>query len=219
MTTERPMFPPVNRRGFITQSAIAIATAAVAIGPSAAGAIEADAELVSLGAQFEPLVDRYYAARAIWAPALEKAHAEHEEVYGTSHVYRLNDGTPDERAEVAAHFEAACKRTGTDEACDRLSAIHEEMQPIAEAINALPVTTIAGLRAKALVAFWEISPLCASSTEFSFDDAWPFQQLFAAVAEVCGLTGKIEATGYVLPYIAAVDEGADEDSDDEGETA
>jgi hypothetical protein len=66
---------------------------------------------------------------------------------------------------------------------------------------------------KALVAFWEVAPLCAGSTEFSFDDAYPFQQLFTAVAEVCGLKDKIAATGYELPDIS------DDDSDDEGEEA
>jgi hypothetical protein len=56
--------------------------------------------------------------------------------------------------------------------------------------------------------------LCAGDTEFSFDDAYPFQQLFTAVAEVCGLKDKMVATGYELPDIAMLD-----DEDDEGEEA
>jgi hypothetical protein len=121
-----------------------------------------DAELIELGARFEPLVDRYNAARAIWA---------------------------------------------------RLSAIWEEIKPIAKAINAAPVTSIEGLRAKALAALYEVAPLSAGDTEFSFDDAYPFQHLFTAVAELCELKGKMAATGYALSDIAR------DDSDDEGEDA
>jgi len=89
------------------------------------------------------------------------------------------------------------------------------MKRLAKAINASPVNSIEGLRAKALVAFWEVAPLCADHTEFSFDDAYPFQQLFTAVAELCGLKDKMAATGYELPDLAMVDD----DSDDEGEEA
>src|SRR3981081_3618072 len=102
---------------------------------------------------------------------------------------------------------------------DALSAIHEEMKQLANAINAASVTSIDGLRAKALVAFWAVAPLCAGDTEFSFEDAYPFQQLFTAVAELCGLKDKMVATGYELPDIAMVDDDSDDDSDDEGEEA
>ena len=93
------------------------------------------------------------------------------------------------------------------------------MEELANAINAASVNSIAGLRAKALVAFWKVAPLCAGDTEFSFDDAYPFQQLFTAVAELCGLKDKIAATGCELPDIAMVDDDSDEDYDDEGEDA
>ena len=45
------------------------------------------------------------------------------------------------------------------------------MRPLEIAINDAPVTSVEGLRAKALVAFWAVAPLCAGDTEFSFDDA------------------------------------------------
>jgi hypothetical protein len=76
-----------------------------------------------------------------------------------------------------------------------MEAVHEEMEPIAEATNALSCTSIEGLRAKALVAFWEVAPLCAGNAEYHFQDGIPFQRLFCAVAEFCGITDKIEATG------------------------
>ena len=93
------------------------------------------------------------------------------------------------------------------------------MQHLANTINAASVTSIEGLRAKALVAFWEVAPLCAGDTEFSFEDAYPFQQLFTAVAELCGLKDKIAATGYELPDIVMVDDDSDDDSDGEGKEA
>jgi hypothetical protein len=93
------------------------------------------------------------------------------------------------------------------------------MTPLANAINAACVTSIEGLRAKALVAFWEVAPLCADQTEFSFEDAYPFQQLFTAVAEVCGLKDQMAATGYELPDMAIIEAAPDDDADDEGEEA
>jgi hypothetical protein len=74
------------------------------------------------------------------------------------------------------------------------------MKQLANAINALPVNSIEGLRAKALVAFWEVAPLCADQTEFSFDDAYPFQQRFTAVAELCGLKDKMATSCRTSPW-------------------
>jgi hypothetical protein len=64
-----------------------------------------------------------------------------------------------------------------------------------------------------LVAFWEVAPLAAGDTEFSFDDAYPFQQLFTAVAEVCGLTEKMAATSYNVPKLE-LDEDQEDDEED-----
>jgi len=146
--------------------------------PSAAAhnAQPLDAELIELGARFEPLVDRYYRAQRRWSNSSARRY---------------------------------------DDTADALSAVHDEMKPLANAINAASVSSIEGLRAKALVALWEIEPLCQGETEFSFEDAYPFQQLFMAVAEVCGLEDKIAATGYTLPVIGL----AYDDTDDEGEVA
>jgi hypothetical protein len=93
------------------------------------------------------------------------------------------------------------------------------MTPLVNAINAASVSSIEGFRAKALVAFWEVAPGGAGDSDFSFDDAWPFQQLFTAVAELCGLKDKMAATGYVLPDIGIVEAAPDDDSDNDGEEA
>src|SRR6266481_6144964 len=202
-----------TRRRFLTSAAVA--TVAIAPLPIAAAAAQTlDAGLIELGSRFEPLVDQFYVAHRRWSLSLAAAHAEHDREFGDP-----ADRNYEYPPEIVAAFSDSCERSGASEADDALSAIHEEMKPLANAINAASVTSIEGLRAKALVAFWEVAPLSAGATEFSFDDAYPFQQLFTAVAEFCGLKDKIVATGYELPDIAMVGDGSDDDSDDEGEKA
>lgn len=212
MTIERPMFPPVDptRRQLLSVAAtgavaVAIPTAA-AITPALAG-MHPDADLIELGARFEPLVDQYYVTHRRWSGSLARAHAEHDREFGTPAERNYQD-TP----EIAVAFSDSCERSGATGADDALSAIHDEMKHLASAINASPVSSIEGLRAKALVAFWEVAPLAAGNTEFFFEDAYPFQQLFTAVAEVCKLSGNMAATGYELPDIGG-------DDDDDGEEA
>jgi hypothetical protein len=160
------------------------------------------------------LVDQYYVAQRRWSGSLAQAHAEHDREFGDP-----ADRNYEYPPEIVAAFLDSCERSGAYEADEAVSAVDAEMKQLAKAINASPVNSIEGLRAKALVAFWEVAPLCAGDTEFSFDDAYPFQQLFTAVAEICGLKNKMAATGYELPDIAMVDDDSDDDSDDEGEEA
>jgi hypothetical protein len=209
MTIDRPMFPPTRRAFINTIAALPIAAAA-----PAAPAQTLDAELIELGARFELLVDQYYVARKRWAASMLAAHAEHQQEFGTA-AERNYQYSP----EYIEALEDSCERSGTNEAQDTLSAVHMEMESLANAINAASVNSIEGLRAKALVAFYEVAPLCAGDTEFSFDDAYPFQHLFTAVAELCGLKEKIVATGYQLPDIGLAYDDSDEDYDDEGEGA
>jgi hypothetical protein len=207
--------PPVDptRRGFIAVAAgasiisvgslAAVAMPIAAATPAAAAQIIDDAELIEFGSRFELLVDQYYVARKPWARSLAAAHAERERDFGDD----FNE------PEVAKAFQDSCEHLGVHEASDTLHSVYEDMEPLMKAINAAPVNSIEGLRAKALVAFYEVAPLCAGDTEFTFEDAYPFQQLFTAVTELCGLKGKIAATGYTLPDIGG------DDSDDEGEDA
>jgi hypothetical protein len=120
---------------------------------------------------------------------------------------------------VAERRWSTCSEKARRATADALSAIHDEMKQLANAINAAPVNSIEGLRTKALVALWEVAPLCRGETEFSFEDAYPFQQLFTAVAELCGLQQKIVATGCKLPDIGIAYDVVDEDCDDEGKDA
>lgn len=195
--------------GVVSAAALPIAAAS-----PAAAAQTIDAELIQLGARFEPLVDQYYAAHRRWSAALAQAHAEHDAEFGDP-----ADRDFEHPPEIRKAFEDSCERRGIREASDELSAIFKEMAPLANAINATSVSSIEGFRAKALVAFWEVAPLGAGDSEFTFDDAWPFQQLFTTVAELCGLKDKMAATGYALPDIGMVEAAPDDNSDDDGEEA
>jgi hypothetical protein len=183
---------PILARRAVLAGIVSATALPIAATVPAAAAHTIDAELIELGTRFEPLVDQYYVARRRWASLLVSAKAEHEQEFGTSAERNYR------------------------EASDALSAVFAEMAPLANAINASPVNSIEGLRSKALVALWEVAPLSADESEFSFNDAFPFQQLFTAVAELCGLKDKMAATGYELPAIDMVEAAPDDDSDDEG---
>jgi len=185
-----------TRRSFInTIAALSIAAAA----PSAT-AHNVDADLIDLGARFEPLVDQYYVTRKRWAPLMMAAHAEYRAMVPDHAEHR---GDFDRRYEV---MQDCCERSGENEARAAMDAIRQKMEELANAINAAPVNSIAGLRAKALVAFSEIAPKHADDTEFSFERTCPFQQLFTAVADLCGLKDKMAEVGYQLPDVAMDDD-------------
>jgi hypothetical protein len=175
-----------TRRSFIHT----IAALSIAAATPAATAQTIDADLIELGARFEPLVDQYYIARKCWARSMVAAHAKYRA--GAEQHYQM--------------LEDCCERSGANEAGATLSAIKEKMEELANAINAAPVNSIAGLRAKALVAFSEVAPKHADDTEFSFERTCAFQQLFKAVAGLCGLKDKMVAVGYQLPDVAMADD-------------
>jgi hypothetical protein len=171
---------------------VAAAGAAIGAGlpslpaPSAVTAQSSAAELIDLGARFEPLLDRYYVAHRRWSGALSQANAEHDREFGTP-AQRNYEYSP----EVARGSKIIAGVSASTKQALRWPRFHDEMEPPANAINAAPVNSIEGLRAKALVVFWEIAPLRAGSSHYSFEDGLPFQWLFTAVAELCGLKNKI----------------------------
>jgi hypothetical protein len=211
MTIERPMFPPCGlSRRVVLAGVVSAAALPIAAASPAAAAQPRDADLIQLSGRFEPLVDHYYVAHRRWSAALAQAHAEHDAEFGDP-ADRNFEFPP----EIRKAFEDSCERWGVRGASHELSAIFKEMVPLANAINTAPVTSIEGLRAKVLVAFWEVAPLGAGDSQFTFEDAWPFQQLFTVVAELCGLTEKIAATGYALPDVGLVEAAPDGDDEEE----
>jgi hypothetical protein len=169
---------PIRSRRAVLAGIASAAAIPVAAAVPAAAAQSLDAELIELGARYEPMVDRYYAAHNEWRVS--------------SRQYR-------------------------SEADAKLFAIWREISSLESAINAASVNSIEGLRVKALVAFREVVPSGLGETKFSFEDGFPFQVLFTAVAELCRLKEKMAATGYELPDICIAWDRPDEDSDDEEE--
>jgi hypothetical protein len=203
--------PPINtsptRRAFLnTIAALPIAAAA----PAAAGKTR-DAELIALGRQYEALVEKYYAAHRDWSQLLAQAHADQDKEFGPPASWGYQ-----RTAEMNKSWEAKCQ--GTREADEKLSAIGLEREPIEFAINDLPANSIEGLRAKALVAFFNVSPMSAGDQIYHFGDEVEFQRLFCTVADFVGLSDKVAATGYIMPPLPFLRD-CDDDSDDEGEEA
>ena len=83
------------------------------------------------------------------------------------------------------------------------------MSPLEFAIGSLPLKSLNGLRAKALVALYKVRPVDAWDTEFDFWDEFAFQQFFVAVTQLLGLTKIVASTGYSMPELLDL-EGAEE---------
>jgi hypothetical protein len=130
-----------------------------------------DAALIALGERFEKLLLEHIDAWLEWAPRMRAAHAE----------------VRDNMAALAV----AIQRTGCDVAQARMSELERDMQPLAEEIIAAPATSLAGLRAKALVALWEALPANASHDgAFDFPDGLGDErQLFALFVDAIDSPG------------------------------
>src|SRR5262249_50708502 len=123
-----------------------------------------DAALIALGERFEKLLLEHMDAWLEWAP---------------------RDAG---RARGSQRQQGRARRRNTAHRLRRshMSELERDMQPLAEEIIAAPATSLAGLRAKALVALWEALPANASHDgAFDFPDASP--SVFDGVAEMIGL--------------------------------
>jgi hypothetical protein len=168
-----------------------------------AGWPRVDAALIALGAKFEPLLDRFFAQRAIWAAQYAKVDAEVDQRFGDSGPWYDKDGRITDEGEARDKFWADAIARLVESDAEKFNAIDLQLQSLANAIDALPVMSLEGLKAKALVAFLRVSPHCASSDEYYFQDEVGFQRLFTAVAEFCGLAGAVAAAGYTIPFASS----------------
>jgi hypothetical protein len=129
----------------------------------------ADAALIALGERFERRLLEYMDAWLAWAPLMRAARAEAES--------------------DLAGLSVAIQRKGCETAQARMSELENDMEPLAEEIIAAPVTSLGGLRAKALVALWEALPTSAfhhGAFEFR-DNGEASRSLFDAVAKMTDL--------------------------------
>jgi hypothetical protein len=108
-----------------------------------------------------------------WAPLLRAARAEVREKLNYADREDWEDSSERIREE-ARMLSLIARRNGCDAASDRMSALAEAIDPLADAIVAAEASTLAGLRAKALVVMWEARPSFAhhhGALEFP-DDAY-----------------------------------------------
>ena len=78
---------------------------------------------------------------------------------------------------------------GADRANDVMDALHNEMDPIAGFVRDEEIRSVAGLRAKALVAIWDSRPTGAYHNGcIELDDEWSLHSLLTGVAAVTGLS-------------------------------
>ena len=125
-------------------------------------------------------------ARFEWAPLSRAAGAELE---ASPKYVSWADATDQQRRAQQRRNNAIHKRNGCDAASNRMSALFARMKPIAEKIVEVPASTLAGLRAKALVVLFEAMPAFADhegEMEMA-DDGGASRSLFMTAAELTGI--------------------------------
>jgi hypothetical protein len=84
-------------------------------------------------------------------------------------------------------------------------ALDEEMQPLADTIRTADVTSIAGLRAKTLVAIWDYQPLGSRHQGgFDFENEETHRSLFHGAAAATGLSEIVSAIDMRLQIDAGI---------------
>jgi len=185
------MSPENLSRRSIMRAAAALPAAAVLPALAAASPVaDPDAELVVLGARLEKLVREKFELSFQWAPLLREAHAEVRKRFGDKPYWELSEK---EKKASRRLLSQSAKRNGCRELDERMSAIGDAIEPIAEAIMEADATTLGGLRAKALVVLWEVRPGFAYKGELNFpDDGGATASLFHAVAAMTGLAPMVK---------------------------
>jgi hypothetical protein len=180
----------LSRRALIAGAAALAAipvAAQSADGPSIPN-VEAppDAELVALGEHFENLLREYVAVDLRKAPLERSARAEVQARLG---LREFSDTfSNDQKAKKL--FRRICSRNGARAAAKRKDKLADEMCSTEERIIEAEASTLGGLRAKALVAFWEA---CGSLIHGEPDfDSETFRSLFYATAAMTGLVPLVQ---------------------------
>jgi hypothetical protein len=88
--------------------------------------------------------------------------------------------------------EALESRTSEQQHHDQSQTYWGKLEPLAKRINKAGVHSTRGLRAKALVALWEVLPSSSGGRELCTDWDEPAQTLLHAAAEVAGLRSMMD---------------------------
>lgn len=110
----------------------------------------ADSDLVALVERFELLLRDYIDAHLQWVSGARQARTEFALLKMPNCIY-LSDGQRREQDEI---FNRIRERTGCAAASTRMTALHDELEPLVVLIKK-KVSTLAGLRARALVLLFE----------------------------------------------------------------
>ena len=154
-----------------------------------------DFELIALGEQIEPLIVEHFEAICEWAPLATEVSWKMKDEYNEVIV------SPDDP-----------KRAAFAAASERMSVTEQAIESLVERIIELPATTLAGLRAKALVALFEARPWSASGLDnwhFPESDGGEWRSLFDAAANLTGLAPMVREFEAKFDKIAAEIEAAE----------
>jgi hypothetical protein len=165
-----------------------------------------EAELISARKKYEELLPKYIDARLEWARLHRAARAEAEAKYGESGPSNTKWMEPDPSTSQAfKFFKRALKRNGAEAAGDRMSQLSEELDTVTDVIVSANSTSVAGLRAKVLVAIREYLPPSADHDgEFYCGEGESITlSLLQSAAEVVGLGSLLGAVTTRLAEDAA----------------
>lgn len=180
--------PTTTRRGFLS-AAVGAAGGAVITTATPVVADQPDTEIITAGRKFEEMFSRYMPAWFEWARLHREARAETKAKFGDDYGSPAWREPSPGQSPAEKFFHNALVRNGTDRASDAVDALHQEMEPIAEFIRDEEIESLAGLRAKALVAIWDSRPDCAThSGRLNFEDEWSLYSLLTGVIAVTGLS-------------------------------
>ena len=163
---------------------------------ASAVAAQPDAEVTLAGEKFQALLRRYVPGWVEWAGLSREAHAVTEAKFGND--YSAPAWTFRGPGEARAYLHEAHALNGTDRASDAQTALYKEMEPLSELIRDTEIQSIAGLRAKTLVAIWQTIPTSTSHDGcLEINDPDLYSLLVASIA----VTGLSDFFGWVVEQI------------------
>jgi hypothetical protein len=180
--------PNATRRGFLS-AAVGAAGAAVIATATPAIASQSDIEIITAGQKFEGLFTKYMPAWFEWARLAREAKAETKAKFGADYSAPAWREPLPGKSPAQLFLHNALVSNGADRAGDAIDALDQEMELIAQYIRDEEIESLAGLRAKALVAIWDSRPTCAShSGGLNFENEWSLYSLMTGVIAVTGLS-------------------------------
>jgi hypothetical protein len=151
--------------------------------------MEFEADVVAAGEKFQALLPEYIDAHFEWARLARAAEAVAVEKYGPSGASNDNWMKPNPGTSPAGKLHSkALHGNGADAASNKMSKVDKKLEVLADEIRSIDTISIAGLRAKALVAIWDyIPPFAGHDGKFDFENDDTTWALLQASAEVAGL--------------------------------